>query len=277
VPSHTELPRIDFSGIKARQQATWASGDYASVAARIPIVAELLCDAADLRAGDRVLDVATGTGNAAIAAARCGTTVLGIDYVATLLERARIRSMAEGLAAEFRQADAEALPFEDASFDAVISVFGVMFAPDQEQAAQEMVRVCRPGGTIALACWTPDGFVGEMFQVISRHVAAPTGIRSPMDWGREDRLKELLGPGVSALVVQPRSYTFRFRSAEEFVHFFREYYGPTLRAFAALDASAQAGLTRDLVEMVWRYDRRGVSGGPVALPATYLEIVATRE
>jgi ubiquinone/menaquinone biosynthesis C-methylase UbiE len=277
VPSHTELPQIDFTAIKARQQATWASGDYASVAARIPIVAELLCDAADLRAGDRVLDVATGTGNAAIAAARCGAKVLGIDYVATLLERARIRSMAEGLVAEFRQGDAESLPLEDGAFDAVISVFGVMFTPDQEQAAREMVRVCRPGGTIALACWTPDGFVGEMFQVISRHVAAPAGVRSPMDWGREDRLKELLGEGVSALVVQPRSYTFRFRSAQEFVHFFREYYGPTLRAFAALDPSAQADLTRDLVEMVRRFDRRGVSGGPIAVPATYLEIVAIRE
>lgn len=277
MPSYTDLPRIDFTAIKARQQATWASGDYASVAARIPIVAERLCDAADLRAGDQVLDVATGTGNAAIAAARCGAKVLGIDYVTALLERARIRSMAEGLAAEFREADAESLPFEDASFDAVLSVFGVMFAPDQEQAAQEMVRVCRPGGTIALACWTPDGFVGEMFQVISRHVAAPAGLRSPMEWGREERLRELLGPGMSALLVQPRSYTFRFRSAQEFVHFFREYYGPTLRAFASLNAGAQADLTRDLVEMVLRYDRLGFQGGPVALPATYLEVVAIRE
>ena len=276
MPSHTELPQIDFTAIKTRQQATWASGDYASVAARIPIVAERLCDAADIRAGDRVLDVATGTGNAAIAAARCGARALGIDYVMALLERARIRSMAEGLMVEFREADAEALPFGDASFDTVLSVFGVMFAPDQERAALEMARVCRPGGTIGLACWTPDGFVGDMFQVMSRHVSPPAGLRSPMEWGSEERLQELLGPAVTALLVQPRSYTFRFRSAEEFVHFFREHYGPTLRAFASLGPAAQEALTQDLVEMVRRFDRRGARGGPVAVPSTYLEVVAIR-
>jgi SAM-dependent methyltransferase len=271
-----ELPKIDFNAIKTRQQATWASGDYASVAARIPIVAERLCDAADLRAGDRVLDVATGSGNAALAAARSGAVVTGIDYVPSLLERARIRSMAEGFMVEFREADAEALPFDDGSFDAVLSVFGVMFAPNQERAAAELMRVCRPGGTIALACWTPDGFLGEMFRVMARHVPPPAGLRSPMEWGSEERLRELLGDGVTTLLAQPRTYTFRFRSAEEYVHFFREHYGPTLKAFAAIDPAAQERLRSDLVNTVRHYDRRGGSGGPIAVPGMYLEVLAIR-
>lgn len=275
MPTTAPLPNIDLTSIKQRQQATWASGDYASVAARIPIVAERLCDAADLRAGDKVLDVATGSGNAALAAARCGTMVTGIDYVPALLERARIRAMAEGLMAEFREGDAEALPFKDGAFDAVLSVFGVMFAPDQEKAAAELLRVCRPGGTIALACWTPDGFLGEMFRTMARHVPPPAGLRSPMEWGSEARLRELFGDGVSALLVQPRIYTFRFRSAEEYVHFFREHYGPTLKAFAAIDPAAQERLRRDLVDTVRAYDRRGGSG-PIAVPGMYLEMIAIR-
>src|SRR5512147_2374154 len=180
-------PAIDLASIKRRQQTTWASGDYASVAARIPIVAERLCDAADIHAGDRVLDVATGTGNAALAAARCGAVVTGVDYVPALLDRGRIRATAEGLEVDYQEGDAEALSFADDSFDAVLSVFGVMFAPDQEKAAAELLRVCRPGGTIALACWTPDGFIGEMFRAMARHVPPPSGLRSPMEWGSEER------------------------------------------------------------------------------------------
>ena len=268
-------PGIDLTSIKQRQQATWASGDYAAVGARIPIVAERLCDAMDLRAGDRVLDVATGSGNAALAAARCDTVVTGVDYVPALLERARTRSMAEGLAAEFREGDAEALPFEDGSFDAVLSVFGVMFAPDQEKAASELLRVCRPGGTIGLACWTPDGFLGDMFRAMTRHVPAPAGLRSPMEWGGEDRLRELLGRGVRALLPQPRTYTFRFRSAEEYVRFFRENYGPTHKAFAAVDAPTQERLRQDLMETVRRHDRRS-GNGPIAVPGMYLEVIAIR-
>lgn len=276
MPTVSGLPILDLTTIKARQQATWASGDYASVAARIPVVAERLCDAADLRAGDKVLDVATGTGNAALAAARCGAAVTGIDYVPALLERARIRAMAEGLMAEFREGDAESLPFPDKMFDAVVSVFGVMFAPDQAKAASELMRVCRPGGTIALACWTPDGLLGELFRVMGRHVPPPAGLRSPMEWGSEERLRELFGDGVSPLLAMPKTYTFRFRSAEEYVHFFREHYGPTLKAFAALDPKAQEELHGDLVATVRRYDRRGGNGGPVAVPGMYLEVIAIR-
>ncbi len=272
----TQIPRPDVSAIKTRQQATWASGDYASVAARIPIVAERLCDAADLRAGDRVLDVATGTGNAALAAARCGAKTIGIDYVMSLLERGRVRAAAEGLMVEFREADAENLPFEDEYFDATLSVFGVMFAPDQEKSASELLRVTRPGGTIALACWTPDGFLGEMFRTMARHVAPPAGLRSPMEWGSEERIKQLFGDQITALLAQPRIYTFRFRSAEEYVEFFREHYGPTLKAFAALDSAKQDALRQDLLETVRRYDRRG-GIGPIAVPGMYLEIIAIKK
>lgn len=271
----TQIPGLDVSAIKARQKTTWASGDYASVAARIPIVAERLTDAADLRAGDYVLDVATGTGNAAIAAARCGAHVIGIDYVLSLLERGRIRAAAEGLDVEFREADAENLPFEDEKFDATLSVFGVMFAPDQQKAANEMLRVTRPGGTIGLACWTPDGFLGEMFRTMAGHVAPPAGLRSPMEWGSEDRIKQLFGDRISALLAQPRIYTFRFRSADEYVEFFKVNYGPTLKAFAALDEGKQEALRQDLLETVRRYDRRG-GNGPIAVPGMYLEIIAIK-
>lgn len=267
-------PPIDLSAIKRRQQATWASGDYATVAARIPIVAERLVDAADLPAGSRVLDVACGTGNATLAAARSGAEAIGVDYVPALLDRGRIRATAEGLPVMFEEGDAEALPFADATFDAVLSVFGVMFAPDQQKSASELLRVTRPGGTIALACWTPDGFIGEMFRVMARHVAPPAGLRSPMEWGTEGRLRELFGGGVSALLVQPRTYTFRFRSPAEYVEFFRQYYGPTLKAYATMDEAGQQRLTGDIEDVVRRYDRRGA--GAIAVPAMYLETIAIR-
>lgn len=268
--------QLDLDSLKRRQQATWASGNYAAVAARIPIVAERLCDAADLRAGDRVLDVATGSGNAALAAARCGCDVTGVDFVPGLLERARIRAVAEGLDAEFQVGDAERLPFPDSSFDAVTSVFGVMFAPNQERAAAELLRVCRPGGIIALANWTPDGFLGELFRVTRRHVAAPAGAPDPMRWGTEEGIRELLGEDLAGLLIQRRTYTFRFRSAGEFVEFFRINYGPTLSAFGALDASGGQRLAAEIAATVTRHDRRG-GNGPVAIPGTYLEILAIRQ
>ncbi|MFN8654477.1 MAG: methyltransferase domain-containing protein [Gemmatimonadales bacterium] len=268
-------PPIDLGAIKRRQQLTWASGDYAAVAARIPIVAERLCDAADLQAGSRVLDVACGTGNATLAAARSGAEAIGVDYVPALLDRGRIRATAEGLPVLFEEGDAEALPFGDETFDAVLSVFGVMFAPDQAAAARELLRVTRPQGTIALASWTPDGFIGEMFRAMSRHVAPPAGLRSPMEWGTEARLRELFGTGVSALLVQPRTYTFRFRSPAEYVEFFRLYYGPTLKAYAAMDEAGQRRLSEDLEDVVRRYDRRG-GAGAIAVPAMYLETIAIK-
>jgi ubiquinone/menaquinone biosynthesis C-methylase UbiE len=261
----------DFEAIKDRQQQAWASGDFHAVGARIVLVAEQLCDTADLRAGWRVLDVATGSGNAAIAAARHGCTAIGIDYVPALLERGRARAEAEGLDIELIEADAESLPFADDSFDAVTSVFGSMFAPDHVKTASELLRVVRPGGTIALASWTPDGFIGELFRTIAAYVSPP-GLASPMLWGTEGHLRGLFGDGLASLEVAERSFTFRFPSAEEFVAFFRRWYGPTLKAFAALDDVAAEALERDFVALVRRFDRLGC--GPVAVPSAYAEAVA---
>ena len=269
-----EAVRPDLAAIKKRQQATWASGDFSVVAARIVLVAEHLCDTADLQAGWYVLDVATGSGNAAIAAARHGCTAVGVDYVPALLERGRRRAAAEGLQVALVEGDAESLPFADASFDGVTSVFGAMFAPDHARAASEISRVCRPGGTIALASWTPDGFIGDLFHTVGAHVAPPAGVQSPMLWGTESHLRTLFGRGIENLEVTERTFTFRFPSAEHFVSFFRLWYGPTLKAFAALDDAARCALEADMVELVRRHDRLGTHA--VAVPATYTEAVATR-
>jgi SAM-dependent methyltransferase len=267
-----EAPKPDLGAIKRRQQQVWASGDFAVVAARIVLVAEQLCDTADLHAGWRVLDVATGTGNGAIAAARLGCTAVGVDYVPALLERGRGRAAAESLDVELLEGDAESLPFPDGSFDAVTSVFGCMFAPDHAQAAAELLRVCRPGGTIALASWTPDGFIGELFRTVAGHVPPPAGVPSPMLWGTEGHLRKLFGERIAWLEVAERTFTFRFRSAEEFVTFFRTWYGPTLKAFAALEGAARYALESDLVALARRFDRLGRDA--VAIPASYTEAVA---
>jgi SAM-dependent methyltransferase len=265
----------DFAAIKTKQQQIWASGDYSAVAARLPLISELLIDAADLPASSRVLDVAGGSGNAALAAARAGCDVVCTDYVPSLLERARLRAVAEGLALETREADAESLPFEDASFDAVTSAIGVMFAPDQERAAAELLRVCRPGGTIALASWTPDGFVGAMLRTVGAHLPPPAGVRPPTLWGSEERLDELLGDGVKNVRQERRTFTFRHRSPQEFADFFRDNYGPVHKAFAALDDSGRAALHEDLADLAHRFDRL-TDEGPVAIPSAYLETVAVR-
>jgi SAM-dependent methyltransferase len=262
----------DLAAIKQRQQQTWASGDFSVVAAMIVLVAERLCDTADLRAGWRVLDTATGTGNAAIAAARLGCTAVGIDYVPALLERGRVRAAAERLPVELLDGDAEELPFGDDTFDAVTSVFGSMFAPDHAKAAAELVRVCRPGGTIALASWTPEGFIGELLRTVGGHVPPPAGLQAPTLWGREEHLRELFGDRIESLVLHERTFTFRFRSPEEFVDVFRRTYGPTVKAFAALEGEAEAALQHDLVELARRHDRLGDGG--TAIPAAYTEAIA---
>jgi SAM-dependent methyltransferase len=267
--------RSSLDGVKGRQRRMWASGDYAAVAARIHPMAERLCESADLVAGTRVLDVATGSGNAAIAAARRECEVVGIDYVPGLLERASARARAEGLVIELVEADAEALPFEGASFDAVLSVVGVMFAPNQEQAAAELVRVCRPGGTIALASWTPGGFIGELLLLVSRYASPPPGVRAPVEWGDPIRVSELLGDGVDRMRTRERVHTFRHRSPEEFAQFFLTNYGPTERAAAGLDPSARDALRIDL-EALAAGASRLPAGGPVAIDATYLEAIAVR-
>lgn len=266
--------RADLSVIKARQQKTWASGDFAVVASRIVLASELLADAAGLRAGWKVLDVACGNGNATLAAARSGTRALGIDYVPELLEGGRGRAMAEGLDVEFRLGDAEDLPVPDASFDAVLSVFGAMFAPDHQRAAGEIIRVTRPGGTVGLASWTPDGFIGEMFGVITRHVPGPPGVASPMLWGTEQHLSGLFGPAIADVRSVERTCTWRFASAEEFVAFFRRWYGPTLKAFEAAGDDGRGALAADLADLARRRDRND-DGGSIAIPASYLETVLT--
>jgi SAM-dependent methyltransferase len=269
-------PVPDFAAVKGRQQATWASGDFSVVAARIVFQAEHLCETADVQAGWRVLDVATGSGNAAIAAARRGCEVVGIDYVPALLERGRLRAKAEHLDVRFVEGDAENLPFPDASFDAVLSIYGVMFAPDHRRAAAELARVCRPGGRIALASWTPDGFIGETFRVFSRYLPPGPGLEPPVRWGDDAYLESLFGPAAASVTSHRRTAVFRFRSADENVDFFRTYYGPTLRAFESLDPARRESLRNDLLALARRYDRNGGTG-PVAIAADYLETVIVRE
>jgi ubiquinone/menaquinone biosynthesis C-methylase UbiE len=266
----------DFTAVKTRQQSTWASGDFSVVASRIVFQAELLCETADIQAGWRVLDVATGSGNAAIAAARRGCEVVGIDYVPALLQRGRLRAAAEHLDVRFVEGDAEDLPCPDASFDAVLSIYGVMFAPDHSRAAAEMARVCRPGGRIALASWTPDGFIGETFRCFSRYMPPAPGLQPPVQWGDERYLDSLFGRVAASMTNQRRTAVFRFRSAEENVDFFGTYYGPTLRAFESLDPPRRESLKCDLLALARRYDRNGGTG-PIAITADYLETVIVRK
>ncbi len=268
----------DLAAVKAKQQQTWSSGDFHVIAALIQSTAEQLVDSADLHAGMRVLDVATGSGNAAIAAARLGCTVEGADYVPALLERGRLRAAAEGFDIKFVEGDAEALPYADGEFDAVTTIFGSMFAPDHQKAAAELLRVTRPGGTVAVASWTPDGFIGQLFKTVGRHVPPPAGVASPILWGTEAHLREIFGEGVSSLSVTERTFTWRFTSAHELVDTFRTWYGPTLKAFAALGeagADAQAALEADIVALATTFDRLG-TGDAIAVPATYLEAIAVR-
>jgi SAM-dependent methyltransferase len=260
--------------VKARQQTAWSAGDYAVIGTTLVIVAEQLCETADLRAGQRVLDVATGHGITALAAARRWCSVTGIDYVPALIERARERAVADRLKVNFQEGDAEDISFSEGDFDAVLSTFGVMFAADQEQAARELLRVCRRGGKIALANWTPDGFVGQMFRTIGRYLPPAPGVKSPLLWGTEERLRELLGGEIGDLQIHPRVFLFRYRSADHWLDVFRTYYGPMQKAFAALDPDGQTGLEQDLIELARQRDRGGSDG--LVVPSEYLEVVATR-
>ena len=264
---------VDFSALKQRQRAMWSSGDFAVIGTTLQWAGESLCEAADLQAGSRVLDVACGHGNAALAAARRFCTVTGLDYVPALLERAAERARAERAEIEFVEGDAEALPFADASFDAVLSTYGVMFAPDQARAASELVRVTRPGGKVALANWTPEGFIGGLLVTVSKHVPPAPGVASPIYWGTEARLRELF-PRVHKIQVARRNFVFRYRSAAHFIDIFRRFYGPTHKAFAALDTAKQA-LTSDLSELIGTF-RTPSRVEAVAIPAEYLEVVIER-
>ncbi|WP_309668439.1 class I SAM-dependent methyltransferase [Tabrizicola sp.] len=263
-------PTPDFAALKTRQQGAWAAGDYAVIGTTLQIVGETLCEAMDLRAGQTVLDVAAGNGNATLAAARRWCEVTSTDYVPALLLRGRARAEAEHLMVTFATADAEDLPFDDASFDAVLSTFGVMFTPDQDRAAAELLRVCKPGGKIGLANWTPDGFIGQVFRTIGAHIPPAPGARSPALWGTRDRLNSFYA-GKAQVAVTLRDYTFRYRSPAHWLEVFRTWYGPVLKAFAALDGAGQAKLEADLLALIGRFNR--AEDGTMVVPGAYLEVV----
>ena len=279
-PNATTLPPaarpagIDFDAIKLRQQSTWTSGDYAVVGTTLQIVGESLAEAVDLRAGERVLDVAAGNGNASLAAARRHARVVSTDYVPQLLEKGAARATAEGLDIEFQVADAEALPFEDASFDVALSTFGAMFTPEHGRTAREFLRVVRSGGRIGMANWTPDGYIGQLFRVVGSYVPPPPGLQSPALWGSEPHVVELFGPHAAHIACERRIFNFRYRSAAHWLEVFRNYYGPLLKAYAALDSKGQAQLTTDITALLERSNVGGANS--LVVPSEYLEIVITR-
>lgn len=268
-------PQVDLAAVKARQRGVWSSGDYAIVGTTLQIVGEELCEALDIRSNQKVLDVAAGNGNVSLAAARRWCDVTATDYVPALLDRARARAAADGLEMEFREADAEALPFEDATFDVVVSTFGVMFTPDQDRAAAELIRVCRPGGKIGLANWTPEGFIGQLFRTMGKHLPPPAGVMPPPLWGTRPRIAEMFEPRAASIKAELRNFVFRYRSPEHWLEVFKTYYGPTLKAFAALEPPARAALANDLVALVKRFNRS--VDGTMVVPSEYLQVVVTRK
>ena len=273
-PTPTSTPVADLAAVKARQQAAWSTGNYALIGSTLQIVGETLCEALDLRAGMRVLDVAAGNGNATLAAARRWCEVTSTDYVPTLLDSARRRADANGYAIDFQQADAENLPFADAAFDAVVSTFGVMFTPDQDKAASEMARVCRPGGHIGMANWTPESFIGQVFKTIGKYIPPAPGVKSPALWGTRARLEELFGQAAAEIRTTERAFVFRYRSSQHWLDMFRTYYGPMNKAFAALDGSGQQAFAQDLLDLMARLNQSG--DATLVLPSPYLEVVVAR-
>lgn len=273
-PTAPTVAHTDLNALKARQQAAWASGNYAVIGTTLQLVGELLAEACDLKCDERVLDVAAGNGNATLAAARRGCAVTSTDYVPSLLEQGAARARADGVDVTFQAADAEALPFADASFDAVVSTFGVMFTPDQTKAASELIRVCRPQGRIGLANWTPDGFIGQVFKLLGRQIPPPPGVKPPALWGVEKHLHALFGDRAAAISATSRMFNFRYRSAEHFVDVLRTWYGPLHKAFAALPADKTKLLEQDLIDLMHKMNRAGSDS--LVVPSDYLEIVVTR-
>jgi len=264
----------DLASLKIRQQAAWSSGNYAVVGTTLQVVGEQLCETLDLRAGSKVLDVAAGNGMASLAAARRWCDVTSTDYVPALLECGRARASADGLPIEFIEADAEYLPFGDSEFDVVVSTFGVMFTPNQEKAASELSRVCKPGGRIGLANWTPEGFIGQVFKTLGKYLPPPSGAKSPALWGTRAALEEMFGAQSRSIKAEPRLFNFRYRSPEHFLDVFRTFYGPVLKAFAALDTTSQQNLRNDLHALIVRMNKSGDS--TMVVPSEYLEVVITR-
>ncbi|MDP1635265.1 MAG: methyltransferase domain-containing protein [Gallionellaceae bacterium] len=271
----TPTPAADLAAVKSKQHLAWSAGDYAVVGVTLQIVGESLCEALDLRAGERVLDVAAGNGNATLAAARRWCDVVSTDYVPSLLERGRTRASAEGLPVQFEHADAENLSYADHSFDVVLSTFGVMFTPDQDKAAAEMARACKSGGRIGLANWTPTSFIGELFKLMGRYITPPAGVKSPALWGTEERLRELFGDRLDSIAIERRHFVFRYHSAAHWLEVFRTFYGPMHKAFGALDAEKQEALAADLVALAERFNR--ATDGTLVAPSEYLEVVIKRK
>jgi ubiquinone/menaquinone biosynthesis C-methylase UbiE len=263
----------DLAAIKAKQQTTWASGDFGRVGVTIQIVGESLCEAVDLHSTDKVLDVAAGNGNATLAAARRFAEVTSTDYVPELLAQGKLRAAADRLAVRFQEADAENLPFADGTFDVALSTFGVMFAPDQQKAASELLRVVKRGGRIGLANWTPEGFIGQVFKVAGSFVPPPAGLRPPVAWGTETRLVELFGAKATDIKTTRKICNFRYRSTDHWIDFFRTYYGPTLKTFAALDDAGQLAYRTAMVELAREWNRS--TRGALVIPGEYLEVVIT--
>ena len=264
----------DFAAIKAKQQATWASGDFAVIGTTLQIVGEELAEAADICAGERVLDVAAGNGNATLAAARRFAQVVSTDYVPALLQKGAQRAAAEGLDVEFKVADAEALPFADGSFDAVLSTYGAMFTPDHRKTAAELLRVVRSGGRLGLVNWTPEGFIGELFKVIGRYLPPPAGLQSPALWGTEPHIVELFGAQAHDIRCVRKNFNFRYRSAAHWIKVFRDFYGPTHKAFLALDAAGQKNLESDITSLLERLNVGGTRS--LVVPGEYLEVVIVK-
>ena len=264
----------DLASLKIRQQAAWSSGNYAVVGTTLQVVGEQLCETLDLRAGSKVLDVAAGNGMASLAAARRWCDVTSTDYVPALLECGRARASADGLPIEFIEADAEYLPFGDSEFDVVVSTFGVMFTPNQEKAASELSRVCKPGGRIGLANWTPEGFIGQVFKTLGKYLPPPSGAKSPALWGTRAAIEEMFGAQSRSIKAEPRLFNFRYRSPEHFLDVFRTFYGPVLKAFAALDTTSQQNLRNDLHALIVRMNKSG--DATMVVPSEYLEVVITR-
>jgi SAM-dependent methyltransferase len=264
-------PAVDLTAVKNKQHLAWSAGDYAVVGTTLQIVGESLCEALDLHAGERVLDVAAGNGNATLAAARRWCDVTSTDYVPALLERGRARAGAEGLPVQFEQADAENLPYKDYSFDVVMSTFGVMFTPDQDKAAAEMARSCKPGGRIGLANWTPGSFIGELFKLMGKYLPPAAGVKSPALWGTEARLREIFGKRLDSISIEHKDFVFRYHSAAHWLEVFRTYYGPMHKSFAALDTDKQESLATDLVALAERFNR--ATDGTLVAPSEYIEVV----
>lgn len=273
-PAPVPLGGPDYAAVKQRQQAGWASGDFAVIGVTLQLVGESLAEAADIRAHEDVIDIAAGNGNATLAAARRFARVVSTDYVPALLEKGRARAEAEGLAVTFQAADAEALPFADASFDAALSTFGVMFAPDHRRAAAEMLRVLRPGGRIGLANWTPDGFIGQLFRIVGKHVPPPAGLVSPARWGEQAYLRDLFGPAAEQIHAQRKCFNFRYASAGHWLQVFRQYYGPVHKAFAALDPAGAGALEQEVRALLERLNTAGPQS--LVVPGEYLEVIVEK-